>query len=405
MTSSSLEKRKKFIIDTVYIALIVGLFFLFLKYAFGLFIPFVIAFFLAMLLQRPVNFIVRKTRLKKGITSAFLVLFVVLVIGSILVLLLARIFIELRGFFSFLIMKLEDTTLLVAQVREWLVNNLDFLPQTMSDSVTTTAISFLEKLLGMRADTGAAGTAAQSGFDLSVLSSPLGAIWGTAKQIPMIAVAVLVSIVCCCFMTADYNNMRAMILAQAGDKASSIIRTKQIIFSTLGKMGKAYGIIISITFVEMMIGLTILKAFGIYTGGYVFAIALLTAIVDVLPVLGTGTVLIPWALWSLFTGNYGLGIGLLVIYGVITVIRQIIEPKLVAAQLGMPAFVTLMAMYIGTQLFGFLGLFLLPITLVILKVLNDEEIIHILKKVPEKVPDAPAEENPPKKEKRKFFKK
>ena len=90
--------------------------------------------------------------------------------------------------------------------------------------------------------------------------------------------------------------------------------------------------------------------------------------------------MIPWALWSLFTGDVGLGIGLLVVYAIISVIRQVIEPKLVASQLGLPPFVTIMAMYIGSQLFGFIGLFLLPITIMLLKVLNDEGVIHIFKK-------------------------
>ena len=61
----------------------------------------------------------------------------------------------------------------------------------------------------------------------------------------------------------------------------------------------------------------------------------------------------------------------------ITVIRQVIEPKLVAAQLGIPAFLTIVSMFIGSQIFGVIGIFILPITIVMLKLLNDEGIIHI----------------------------
>lgn len=74
----------------------------------------------------------------------------------------------------------------------------------------------------------------------------------------------------------------------------------------------------------MVLGLSILKLFGIYENGYIFAIALITAVIDIVPVLGTGTVLIPWAIWMFFSGDVAMGIGLLVIYGVITVVRQII---------------------------------------------------------------------------------
>jgi predicted PurR-regulated permease PerM len=145
-------------------------------------------------------------------------------------------------------------------------------------------------------------------------------------------------------------------------------------------MAKAYTVLIMITFSEMLVGLSLLKLFGLYKGGYIFAIALITAVVDIFPVLGTGTILIPWGIWSLVTGNIGFGIGVIVLYIIITVIRQAIEPKIVADQLGLPPFVTIMAMYVGTQIFGFICLFLMPISVMIRKALSDEGSISIFKK-------------------------
>lgn len=373
-----IEKRRAFIINTVYITILVGLFYLAIKYALGVVWPFVTAFFLAMLLQKPVNFLVSKTPLRRGLSSVIMVLFLLVIIGSILGLLISRIVIELRSFFSFILMKLEDAPSFVQQVTDWLKDALSFLPASIGDSVTESVNDFLMQLLGLEEEVtaGLPQATQDSGFDFSMLSSPLGAVWGTAKQIPMVAVGILVCIVSCCFMTSDYHNIRDMILQQMRpEKRKNVVRIKKIIFSALGKMGKAYSIIIGVTFLEMSIGLSILRFTGIYTGNYIFAIALITAIVDILPILGTGTILIPWAVWSLCTGNIGLGIGLLVIYAIISIIRQILEPKLVASQLGLPPFLTIMAMYIGTQLFGFIGLFLLPITIMLLKVLYDEGIL------------------------------
>lgn len=403
------EKRRTFIINIVYAAILIGLFYLGIKYALGVIWPFVTAFFLAMILQRPVNFLAKKTPLKRGISSVIMVLFLLVIIGSILGLILARIIIELRDFFSFLLMKLEDAPSFVTQVTDWVENTLSFLPSTILDSVTVTVNDFLNKLLGLEAEVSAnlpqPSAESSSGFDFSMLSSPLGAVWGTAKQIPMFAVGLLVCVVSCCFMTSDYHNLRDIILRQMNQKKqTAVIRTKQVIFSTLGKMGKAYSIIIGVTFLEISIGLCILKLCGLYTGNYIFAIALVTAIVDILPVLGTGTILIPWAVWSMCTGQIGFGIGLLVVYAIIGIVRQVIEPKLVASQLGLPPFLTIMAMYVGTQLFGFVGLFLLPLTIMLLKVLNDEGVIHILKtkasveaqkeKDTENASDAPKEDTP-----------
>lgn len=377
-----IEKRRSFIINTVFVVIIVGLFYLAIKYALGIVWPFVVAFFLAMLLQRPVNFLSTKTPLKRGISSVIMVLFVLVIVGSILGLIIGRIVIELKGFFDYLLIKMEDAPAFVDQIQAWLSDTFSFLPKSLHESIMTATENFLNRLMGIEAKASADAIKAESsGIDFSLLSSPLGAVWGTAKQIPMIAVGVLVCVVSCCFMTTDYRTLRDMILSQLSQKRqSAVIRTKQVTFSTLGKMGKAYSIILFVTFMEMLLGLSFLKLIHVYNSGYIFAIAFITAVVDIIPVLGTGTILIPWALWSLFTGDVGLGIGLLVVYAIISVIRQVIEPKLVASQLGLPPFVTIMAMYIGSQLFGFVGLFLLPITIMLLKVLNDEGVIHIFKK-------------------------
>lgn len=386
------EKRRAFLINTAYAVVLIGLFYLAVKYALGVVWPFVVAFFLAMVLQKPVNFLAKKTFLKRGAASVVMVLFMLVIIGSLLGGVIARIVIELRDFFGFLMMKLEDAPAFADQIIVWLQNTLSFLPDSMENSIVSSAADLLNKLLGVEAQAAAnlPRPSTEGGFDLSMLSSPLGMVWGTAKQIPMLALGVLVCIVSCCFMTSDYCNMRDMILRQMGqNQRSAVVRTKQVIFSTLGKMGKSYSIIIFVTFAELTVGLLALKAIGLYTGGYIFAIALITAIVDILPVLGTGTILIPWAVYSFCTGKIGFGIGILVVYAIIGVVRQVIEPKLVAAQLGLPPYLMLMAMFIGTQLFGFVGLFLLPITFTLIKVLNDEGLVHIFKK------EAAAEEQAP----------
>ena len=186
-------------------------------------------------------------------------------------------------------------------------------------------------------------------------------------------------------MTADFDSLRKFVLGFfKPETQNKIVRAKRLLFPSLGKMVKAYAIIITITFCELSLGLSILKLLNIYDGGYIFVISALTAVIDIVPVLGTGTVLIPWALYNLISGNYSLAIGLLVIYACITVIRQVIEPKLVATQLGLPAFLTIVSMFIGSQIFGVIGIFILPITIVMLKLLNDEGIISITYKQEER---------------------
>ena len=371
---TSTEKKRQFIINIVYTVILIALFYLFFKFAFGTILPILCAVVVAMILQKPVNFICKKTPLKRGLVSALTVIFAFLVIVSGLVLILIWVGSEFKGFFQYIMIELEDIPALIHKIEGYIGNAVGFLPEKLETAV----MEFVsEKLATLTSPTTTPSEPSQS-IDLSMLSTPLKGIWNTAKQIPTTLVSIVVAIIACCFMTADFATVKKLVLGFfQPDTRSKIIRAKRLLFPSLGKMAKAYAIIITITFCELSLGLFLLTLMGIYDSGYIFVIAILTAIIDIVPVLGTGTVLIPWAVISLLNGNYPMAIGLIVMYACITVIRQIIEPKLVAAQLGIPAFLTIVSMFIGSQIFGVLGIFILPITIVMLKLLNDEGIIHI----------------------------
>ena len=91
--------------------------------------------------------------------------------------------------------------------------------------------------------------------------------------------------------------------------------------------------------------------------------AALIAVMDILPILGTGTVMIPWSVISFALGNTVMGIKTIVIYAIVTVIRNYLEPKIVGTQLGLHPIITLAAMFIGLRLFGFLAMFGLPVAI------------------------------------------
>lgn len=369
-----IEKKKNFIITTVYTAIVIFIFYAFFKYAFGLVFPFLAALLIAMLLQRPLNFVCKKTPLKRGLVSVALVTLCFLVFIGILSLVIIWLGTELRDFFHYLMIQLEDIPAFIRSIEGTLSQGLSFLPDKLEETVT----DFVSEKLAILLNSPDKPQNAQSNFDFSMLSGPLSTVWNTAKQIPVTLVAFIVSVIACCFMTADFATVKKCVLSLFHDETrEKVIRTKKLLFPALGKMCKAYGLIITITFSELSAGLFLLSILKIYNGGYIFIIALITALIDIVPVLGTGTVLIPWALYCLLSGDYPLAIGIVIMYVCITVIRQIIEPKLVASQLGIPPFATIIAMYIGSRIFGFIGLFLLPITLVMVKMLNDEGIIHV----------------------------
>lgn len=118
---------------------------------------------------------------------------------------------------------------------------------------------------------------------------------------------------------------------------------------------KAYLIILLITFCELFIGFSVLRV------DYAFLLAAVIAVIDILPVLGVGTVLIPWATIAFIERNMRLGFGLLILYGVIVIVRQFAEPKIVGGTLGIHPLLTLAAMYLGFRLFGVAGMIIGPI--------------------------------------------
>ena len=117
---------------------------------------------------------------------------------------------------------------------------------------------------------------------------------------------------------------------------------------------RAYILIFIITFIELFLGLTLLRV------QYAFLFAALIALVDILPILGTGTVLIPWSIISFLMKDVRLGVGLLIVFGVITVVREVIEPKIVGKSLGLSPILALISMYAGLKLFGFFGMIIVP---------------------------------------------
>lgn len=142
---------------------------------------------------------------------------------------------------------------------------------------------------------------------------------------------------------------------------------------TIANMLKGYISIMFITFVELSVGLTVLQAPNS------ILLAALIAVVDILPVLGTGTVLIPWSLISLITGDTFLGIGLIILYVVILIVRNIIEPKFIGKRIGLKPLVTLVSMYLGMKLAGVAGMFIFPLVVAFLKNLHDAGIINTWK--------------------------
>lgn len=365
---NKVENRREFLINFLYFAVIVGIYCATVKYAFGYIFPFLFAAALAVFLQKPINKLKKALHIKShGPISFAIVLLIVILIVSLVVLICGLTFYELREFFSFLFGQFSSLKEMFDTLEKLATDLVAKFPEAIRDSASAMVTKLFANVDGFGKPDG--------GFDFSILSAPLSGAWSVLKSMPSAVLAFLVTIISCFFMTADYEEIRDLILKMIPEKKRAhVISAKHTVTYGVGKMLKAYATIMLITFSEMFLGLYLMKIIGVYTGGYIAIISLVTCVVDIVPVLGTGTVVIPWAVYNLFFGSPKLGVGLLVLYAVITVIRQIIEPKLVANQAGLPAIVTVMAMFIGAKFFGGLGIIILPFTVIILKFMYDEGI-------------------------------
>lgn len=348
----NLEKQKAFIIHVIYFAIILGLVYIGIKYFLPLLMPFVIGLIIAVVFRKLIDLIEKKLHIKR----AFVSIFILLVFYGVLVLLISFIGIKIFTFLRDLFSRLPDlyTETIQPAISKAADNLVLQFPQVQPyiENLNDTIFTFVT----------------------NASTSVIGTITGIAGGVPSMLIKLIFTIVSSFFFTIDYYRISNFVIRQfKGSRREMLLKLKDNGIGTLGKFIRAYTAIISITFIELSIGFWII---GIPNAVLFGA---LIAVIDVLPILGTGAVLLPWSIITLIMGNNRIGIGMLILYIVITAVRQTIEPKIVGQQIGLHPILTLILMYVGAQLMGVLGLLLLPIIATILKKLNDEETIHLFR--------------------------
>jgi sporulation integral membrane protein YtvI len=187
--------------------------------------------------------------------------------------------------------------------------------------------------------------------------------------LPNAATVIIFSLLATFFISKDWHklmNIAKKIIPEKAQKSGKtvFIDLQKALFGFI----KAQATLISITTVIVLIGLLILKV------DYAITIALIIGIVDLLPYLGTGLVFVPWIIYSAFSGDLPFAIGLGVLYIIVLIQRQIMEPKILSSSIGLDPLATLVALFVGFKLLGFLGLIVGPVILVIIKTLHSANV-------------------------------
>lgn len=189
-------------------------------------------------------------------------------------------------------------------------------------------------------------------------------------KLPSIMFDILFVIVSSLFFIIDYEMIKKVILKVCYKKQDYIISVIGCIKSTLSTLFKAYFIIFIITFIELLLGFYIINVDD------ALMIAFAIAAFDFFPILGVDMIFIPWIVIGALTNQISESMGLLVVYGIIVVTKNIVEPKLLSTQLGIHPLFTLLGMFLGIKLMGVMGMIVMPIALMVIKkiyVLNKEE--------------------------------
>lgn len=334
----NIQRKRDFLISLAYWAVVAAGLYLGFAYLLPVSVPFLIGLLVACV----VVWISRKIHLPGKLPRIILAVLVYGVIALLITLLAALAIDGIMGLILWLPQVYDKKILpFVVFCYDWCIDNI----KHIDPNLTTPLLSLQESLLSAVKDL----ISHLSGYAMNIVS-------GVATGVPSLIISLLTMIFSTIFVVGDYEKILEFTSEHMPEKLKNILsKVRTYLTETLFVVIRSYVLIMLLTFTELSI---LFYAFGI-KNAVVKAAAI--AVMDILPILGTGGVLIPWATVSLVVGYTGLGIRLFVIYAIVTVVRNYVEPKIVGTQLGLHPIITLVSMFIGLRLFGFWGLFGLPV--------------------------------------------
>ena len=202
----------------------------------------------------------------------------------------------------------------------------------------------------------------------SIGASAASFLGGIVGAVPGSVFSVVAGAFAFVYLTADPDGIAESIRSLLPERVMrKTVRVFDEISGAVFLYLRTYLTIMTVTFFELSVGLTVIGV------KYALAAALIIAVIDVLPVLGCGCVLVPWAVWEFLYGEARRGIALLVLLGVIYLIRQLLDSRLIGRMTGVHPFVALACLYLGWHIGGIGGMILAPVILCAVRSLGSAE--------------------------------
>ena len=344
----SVEILRSRLIKGTWLVFVLGVTYLSLRYLLGLILPFLLAAGVAELTHGPIDRLTDRTRLPRRVIS-----FAVVTLA--LAALAALVWGGVYGLYAAAQAAIERLPGLLGALQEGLAR-LREAAGTLREGLPTALTQALED-----APASLVGT---------LMGAATGFLAGTAGRLPAAALAATVTVIASYLVSADYHKLARFLQSVLKPRTfAKLCATRLVILGKLRPLARGYGILLLITFGELFAGLALLGL------PHAAATAAIIALVDLMPVLGTGTVLLPWAALTLLQGQTGLGAGLAALYALVSLVRSAVEPRVIGAQIQLSPLIVLVCLFVGYRLFGFQGLLLAPFAASIGKELIQRDIL------------------------------
>lgn len=338
----------KYLLKQIFI-IILSIVVIFLSYKFVIFyMPFLIAYIISLIVEPFIKKLSNKTGLTRKSSSIIILIIVFALLIGLVSWIIFNIFSEASNLLLGLNQILEKSISFVSD----LFQKVDLNKFQISDQVKSlfqnSSIDILNK-------------------GINILRNFLDNLLSIITKVPAIFIYFVITILATYFITSDkFYILDRMEYHLPHKWMKNLIRHSKEITKALGSYLKAEIIMIFISFIIVLIGLHIFYFLGMKIK-YPILMAFLIMFVDALPILGSGTVMLPWGIIEIVNKDNTLGFSILGLYVITLLVKQFLEPKVVSGKLGIHPIVTLIAMYTGFKLLGVLGLLIGPIVLIITK--------------------------------------
>lgn len=332
------ETKKVFLINLAVLAVEAAAIFIAADFLLKYMLPFVIGAALSAAVRRPAKVLASKTSVKASWWSLMLVILLYLLICAIAALAVWQLSVHGSRLTEYILKCVKSAEDFFASAGKQLNKLTGQLPPKMREAVDKASENAAPQLISRLTDFLAKATAAAAG------------------ALPSVLFSAVITVVASCYIALDYEHLTRFLRELLSECAyKRLVDIKAILTENILKYIMGYTLLSLLAFAELFLGFFIMRI------KYAALLAAVTSLIDLLPIFGTGTVLIPWAIFSFISGNSARGSGLLILYGIIFTVRYFAEPKIVGKKVGVDPLISLIAMVIGLKIGGFAGLLLFPI--------------------------------------------